>query len=117
MLDKMSDVSRIVERLRIKGLVLRQGAVKDKRCVEVIITPKGLALLEIMDPEIDQLGLHLGNLTQEETVQLNKMLDRIRMAADVSPAHGFTEEASPSSAFVHTRQPEEKIIILAPLKN
>ena len=75
MLDKMSDVSRIVERLRIKGLVLRQSAEKDKRSVQVIITPKGLTLLDSIDPELDLLAKLVGNLTPEETFQLNKMLD------------------------------------------
>jgi len=102
MIDKMSDVSRIVERLRIKGLVLRQSAEKDRRAVEVIITPKGLKLLDIIDPEIDKFGQLLSNLTQEETVLLNKMLDRIRIAEEVSHACSFVEEASQSSAFIHT---------------
>lgn len=115
MLDKMSDVSRIVERLRIKGLVLRQSAEKDKRSVEVIITPKGLKLLDIMDPEIDRLGQLLSNLSQEETVLLNKMLDKIRIAKEVSHATDFVKN-SQASAFPDDRQSEEKIIILAPLK-
>jgi DNA-binding MarR family transcriptional regulator len=115
MLDKMSDVSRIVERLRIKGLVLRQSAEKDKRSVEVIITPKGLKLLDIMDPEIDRLGQLLNNLSQEETVLLNKMLDKIRIKKEVSHAANFVED-SQASAITDGRQSEEKIIILAPLK-
>ena len=45
MLDKMSDASRIVERLRLKDLILRQGGLRDKRSVEVSITEKGLKLL------------------------------------------------------------------------
>ena len=44
MLDKMSDASRIVERLRLKGLVIRKSAEKDKRAVEVTITDQGLEL-------------------------------------------------------------------------
>ncbi|HTE29093.1 MAG TPA: MarR family transcriptional regulator [Chryseolinea sp.] len=78
MLDKMSDVSRIVERLRIKELVVRQSAEKDKRAVDVIITAKGLALLDKINPEIECLSGLISNLTVEETVTLNKMLDKIR---------------------------------------
>jgi DNA-binding MarR family transcriptional regulator len=48
MLDKMSDASRIVERLRVKEFVLREYGSKDKRSVEVSITTKGLQLLETM---------------------------------------------------------------------
>ena len=51
MLDKMSDASRIVERLRLKGLVVRKSAEKDKRAAAVTISDQGITLLEIMDPE------------------------------------------------------------------
>jgi DNA-binding MarR family transcriptional regulator len=103
MLDKMSDVSRIVERLRLKGLVLRQSAEKDKRSVEVIITPKGLSLLESIDPELDLLGKLAGNLTPEETTVLNKMLDKIRMNEEASGVSRFVAEASSADTFAHSR--------------
>src|SRR5688572_9645875 len=44
MLDKMSDASRIVERLRLKDLVIRKSAEKDKRALVVTITASGLKL-------------------------------------------------------------------------
>ncbi|HMG88708.1 MAG TPA: MarR family transcriptional regulator [Chryseolinea sp.] len=103
MLDKMSDVSRIVERLRLKGLVLRQSAEKDKRSVQVIITPKGLTLLDSIDPELDLLGKLVGNLTPEETCLLNKMLDKIRMNEDASGVTGLVAEASDADTFAHSR--------------
>ena len=103
MLDKMSDVSRIVERLRLKGLVLRQSAEKDKRSVEVIITPKGLSLLESLDPELDLLGKLAGNLTPEETTMLNKMLDKIRMNEEASVVSSFVAEISSADTFAHSR--------------
>jgi DNA-binding MarR family transcriptional regulator len=78
MLDKMSDVSRIVERLRIKGLVIRQSAEKDKRAVDVTITPRGIEFLTTLDPEISRLSDSVSSLTAEETASLNHMLDKIR---------------------------------------
>src|SRR4051794_19326849 len=63
MLDKMSDVSRIVERLRLKGLVIRQSALRDKRAVDVTITTRGVEFLAVVDPEIARLSELLGNLT------------------------------------------------------
>jgi DNA-binding MarR family transcriptional regulator len=78
MLDKMSDVSRIVERLRLKGLVIRQSALKDKRAVDVTITSKGLEFLSTIDPEIARLSETVSSLTAEETAALNIMLDKIR---------------------------------------
>lgn len=103
MLDKMSDVSRIVERLRIKGLVLRQSAEKDRRSVEVIITPNGLRLLDIMSPEVNNLGQLLTNLTPEETAVLNKMLDKIRVEGDNSVIIRSVGELATISAFERTR--------------
>ncbi len=103
MLDKMSDVSRIVERLRIKGLVLRQSAEKDRRSVEVIITAKGIKLLDIMKPEISNLGQLLTNLTEQETSILNKMLDKIRIEGENGLILKTVEELSPTSAFERTR--------------
>jgi DNA-binding MarR family transcriptional regulator len=103
MLDKMSDVSRIVERLRLKGLVLRQSAEKDKRSVEVIITPKGLTLLDSIDPELDLLGKLVGNLTPEETTLLNRMLDKIRMSDEPSGVANLVVEASDADTFAHSR--------------
>jgi DNA-binding MarR family transcriptional regulator len=103
MLDKMSDVSRIVERLRIKGLVLRQSAERDKRSVEVIITPKGLNLLESIDPELDLLEKLVGHLTAEETNLLNKVLDKIRTKEEASPAQSFVAETSTADTFAHSR--------------
>jgi DNA-binding MarR family transcriptional regulator len=78
MLDKMSDASRIVERLRLKDLVVRKSAEKDKRAVEVTITEAGLKLLSEMQDAVDQFESLLNNLSDEETRQLNQLLDRIR---------------------------------------
>ena len=103
MLDKMSDVSRIVERLRLKGLVLRQSAAKDKRSVEVIITQKGLNLIQSIDPELDLLGKLVGNLTPEETSLLNNVLDKIRMNEESSGPNTFIAEASNANTFAHSR--------------
>lgn len=103
MLDKMSDVSRIVERLRLKGLVLRQSAEKDRRSVEVIITPTGLRLLDIMKPEVSNLGQLLTNLTTEETAVLNKMLDKIRIEGDNGLILRTVEELTAAGAFERTR--------------
>lgn len=79
MVEKMSDTSRIVERLRLKGLLQRALARTDKRSAEVHITDEGLALLERMKGPVDDLASLLNNLTPEETQQLNMLLEKIRM--------------------------------------
>src|SRR5687768_183537 len=63
MLDKMSDTSRIVERLRLKGLINREDCKNDKRAVEVTITQKGLQLLDVMDKHVAKMDTLFYNLT------------------------------------------------------
>lgn len=78
MLDKMSDTSRIVERLLKKGLVEKKVCSADKRLVDVSISKKGLSLLDKLDKknaEIDQL---MQNLSETEAATLNKLLDKVR---------------------------------------
>lgn len=78
MLDKMSDTSRIVDRLLAKGLVKKNTCPGDKRLVDVSITDKGKKLLERMDllaPEMDAL---FNNLSDADAKLLNKLLDKIR---------------------------------------
>lgn len=78
MLDKMSDASRIVERLRVKGLVVRVKCPDDRRAVEVTISDEGLALLKQTDSQSNQFKALLINLTEEEATVLNQLLDKIR---------------------------------------
>lgn len=78
MLDKMSDTSRIVDRLVIKGLVKKKISATDKRLVDVSITAKGNNLLAKMDAYEDEMDSILGALSREETKLLNVLLDKIR---------------------------------------
>ena len=78
MLDKMSDASRIVERLRIKNLVRREASPEDKRTVHITITDDGIRLLETIETRVQEVESSLRKLTAEEAAQLNKLLDKIR---------------------------------------
>jgi DNA-binding MarR family transcriptional regulator len=78
MLDKMSDTSRIVERLRLKGFISRTDCQKDKRSVEIRITSGGLELLDRMDERVNQFERLLQNLSVAETRELNLLLDKLR---------------------------------------
>lgn len=78
MLDKMSDTSRIVDRLVLKGFVKKGECKKDRRLVDVIISEKGKALLEQLDAKERELDNILGNLTPKEAQTLNELLDKIR---------------------------------------
>jgi DNA-binding MarR family transcriptional regulator len=78
MLDKMSDTSRIVDRLVLKGLAKKTVCNDDKRLVDVSISPKGKTLLEKIDLYEKDMDAILGNLTDAEAKTLNKLLDKIR---------------------------------------
>ncbi len=78
MLDRDSDVSRLVDRLYNSGLVLRYEDKTDRRKKSVEISVKGLEMLNnLLETElsVDQL---LKNLTESEVEQLNYLLDKIR---------------------------------------
>lgn len=78
MLEKMSDTSRIVDRLIQKGLVKKIICRKDRRLVDVIITEKGKKLLERLDAYQSQMDSVLGNLSETEAETLSRLLDKIR---------------------------------------
>jgi len=78
MLDKMSDTSRIVDRLITKGLVKKGTCKADRRLVDVMITDKGKKMLERLDERQDELDSIIGNLTAKEAATLSELLDKIR---------------------------------------
>lgn len=78
MLDKMSDTSRIVERLLKKGFVNKQICATDKRLVDVTLTEKGVRLLNRLDKKVDEIDSISSNLTTEDIDLVNKLLDKIR---------------------------------------
>jgi DNA-binding MarR family transcriptional regulator len=78
MIDKMSDTSRIVDRLLSKGLVKKVVCKKDRRLVDVSITDRGLKLLEKLDRRQDEMDGILSNLSEKEATGLSKLLDKIR---------------------------------------
>lgn len=78
MLDKMSDASRIVERLRIKNLVERKISDNDKRAVDITITDKGLTLLSEMEPAIDTIEDIFHQFSKQDLETFNDLLDKMR---------------------------------------
>ena len=78
MLDKMSDTSRIVDRLLKKGLVQKVVCEGDRRLVDVTISESGLELLERLDAHQDDMDSVFKNLDEEQAITLNILLDKIR---------------------------------------
>ncbi len=78
MLDKMSDASRLVDRLIQKGLVERKICEQDRRRVDVVITKKGLSLLKKIDLKNEDMDSFLKNISKIEAKKLNDLLDKLR---------------------------------------
>ena len=78
MLDKMSDTSRIVDRLIVKGLVEKTACVKDKRLVDITVTKKGLQLLEKLDGLNEPIDSILKGVSEKEANTINEILDKLR---------------------------------------
>ncbi len=78
MLDKMSDASRIIDKLKLKKLVVRTECPEDRRSVDILITDKGLELLKSLD-DMDKMPKELfKNLSSSEIKNLNTLLDKLR---------------------------------------
>ena len=78
LLDKMSDTSRMVDRLCQKGLVARSTCPSDKRLVDVVLSEAGQQLLTNLDQINEEIDNILGKLSDEQAHQLSDLLDRIR---------------------------------------
>ena len=82
MLDKMSDTSRIVDRLIAKGLVEKTACLKDKRLVDITISKKGLVLVDKLDQFNDQIDAVLKGVDEKEAQTINQLLDKIRASSE-----------------------------------
>lgn len=78
MLDKMSDTSRIVDRLLIKDFVKKDTCSNDKRLVDVSITDKGKKLLEKLDANNDEMDAIFNNFSENDARNFNGLLDKLR---------------------------------------
>jgi len=78
MLDKNSDVSRIIDRLKRKKLLARKECKLDRRQKDVTISDEGLKLLETLDDDLSSIEKVIGNVSEEDAVKLNSILDEIR---------------------------------------
>lgn len=78
MVDRMSDASRIVDRLEKKELVCRSRCTEDGRRMLIDITDKGLKILADLDQKTQVLHDICSNLNKKEQVLLNNLLDKLR---------------------------------------
>ncbi len=78
MIDKMSNASRLVDKLLDKGLVERTVCPTDRRQVDVRITDKGSKLLAELDPKLDEIEAVLRAIDPKDAEALNELLDKMR---------------------------------------
>jgi DNA-binding MarR family transcriptional regulator len=78
MLDRMSNASRLVDKLEVKELVTREPSKLDRRQTNIFITNKGLGMLQEMDVLIQGEETRFSHLTEDEAHQLSDLLDKLR---------------------------------------
>ena len=79
MVSKNSNTTRLVEKLRLKGLITRIQNEENRRKVDIRITNDGLKLLEdIESVKTDFEKDIVGNLSTTEIIALNQLLEKIR---------------------------------------
>jgi DNA-binding MarR family transcriptional regulator len=78
MLNKTSNASRLVEKLRRKSFVERKINKEDRRACDVIITKKGLALLKVLDETEKEWVKSFLHLSENEVKKVNNLLDKLR---------------------------------------
>jgi DNA-binding MarR family transcriptional regulator len=78
MIDKSSNATRLIEKLRNKGHVKRELCETNRRQVDIVITERGLTLLTKINSEAE-VWLHtLKGITKAEAQELNRILDKLR---------------------------------------
>ncbi|UBM58467.1 MarR family transcriptional regulator [Marinilongibacter aquaticus] len=82
MLDKMSNASRLVDKLLQKGYVDRNYRSDDRRACDVLITEAGMSFLEKVSTELYKLEQDMIDLDEEDLETLNTLLDKLRNGKD-----------------------------------
>jgi len=79
MVNKMSNTTRLIDKLLLKGFVERNTCAKNRRKIEIFITQNGLKTLYVLDPIIDDIEQQMtSNLSQTELEQLNNLLTKLK---------------------------------------
>lgn len=77
MIDKMSNTSRLVEKLVKKGLVERKTCEVNRRQVDILITQKGIDLLTELNKRVEMEHSRL-QINEGEAIEVNALLDKMR---------------------------------------
>ena len=79
MINKMSNTTRLIDKLIVKKYVERTTCEKNRRKIEIFITPSGLEALKEIDEVIHTSEKKIiENLTKKEIKLLNTLLEKLR---------------------------------------
>ena len=83
MINRESDVTRMLDRLEARELITRERQTDDRRVVLTFITELGVDLLKELDEPVNDLHLSLmGHLSEKELESLLKLLGKARSKQD-----------------------------------
>ncbi len=82
MIEKNSNVPRIIDRLELKKLVKRATSAEDKRETVISLTQSGITILEATTARINKLHDELMVLSEQEGAALNTLLEKVRAKED-----------------------------------
>ena len=82
MLDKSSNVSRLVDKLISKDLINRSISSKDRRRIEIVITSRGVSVLKEIDVILSEMNSKIKAIISDDNAkQTNRILDQLREIA------------------------------------
>ena len=82
MIDKMSNASRLVDKLQLKEMVERRQCEADRRQVDVVLSERGIQVLSELDSIIPEFEHQFMTLTEDEARMVNDLLDKLRETKD-----------------------------------
>ena len=85
MLNRTANTTRLVEKLRKRGLVSREPNEQDRRRVDITITEKGLSILSAADELTEEINRRtVRAITNQEARKLTQLLERLRDRLDTT---------------------------------
>ena len=78
MIEKNSNVPRIIDRLELKKLVKRSNSSIDKRETVITLTQAGISILESCNKKVNELMDGIISINNQEAASLNALLERVR---------------------------------------
>jgi DNA-binding MarR family transcriptional regulator len=82
-------ITRMLDQLESRGFVVRERSLQDRRVVKLNITDTGRTkLAELTPPFIENLNRALQPFSAEEFTELNRLLGKLKMCLEHTPASG-----------------------------